>query len=470
MTWVTVDRHSSLPLIRQIYNQLRSRILEGILPPGTRLPSSRGMAAMLGVSRNVVIEAYDLLYAEGFTRGRHGSGTFIADGAAYSPPAASEAPEVEVVSMGYESPAGVINFKPGTPDLRHFPTRLWLRMLKDVYCRASGDLFAYGRPEGRPELRRAIRDYLVTQRGVVCHADQIVVTAGTTQAIGIAGSLLLGERCDVVLEDPITRDIQLIIQGEGGVIHPVEADDAGLMTDRLPEGISPSFIYVTPSHQFPLGGTMPIQRRIALLEYAERTGAYVIEDDYDSEFRFDGPPLNSLQSLSPERVVYIGTLSKTLCPALRTGYLILPPALIARGRSRKWHRDLHNETAGQLALAEFIRQGHYLRHTARMRRLYGLKRRVLEIGLREAFADRVRIMGSAAGLHLAARFPGITFDADLLAELEVAGIRVYPAEMHAVRPGRLTDTLIIGYGNLDDGLIREGVKILRKVLGLKRDG
>jgi GntR family transcriptional regulator/MocR family aminotransferase len=416
----------------------------------------------------VVIEAYDLLYAEGFTRGRHGSGTYIADGAAYSSPTHPEAPVVEVVSMGYESPAGVINFKPGTPDLRLFPTRLWLRMLKDVFSLADGDLFAYGQPEGRPELRQAIRDYLVSQRGVVCHPDQIVVTAGTTQAIGIAGSLLLGERRQVVLEDPITHDIQLIIRSEGGIIHPVEVDDAGLITDELPADVVPAFIYVTPSHQFPLGGTMPIQRRIALLEYAERTGAFVVEDDYDSEFRFDGPPLNSLQSLAPDRVVYIGTFSKTLCPALRTGYLVLPPALIARGRSRKWHCDLHNETASQLALACFVRQGHYLRHTARMRRLYGLKRRVLENGLREAFGDRARIIGSAAGLHLAARFPGVAFDAELLAELEVAGVRVYPAEMHAIRPGRLTDTLIIGYGNLDEGLIREGLGILRKVLERKR--
>jgi GntR family transcriptional regulator/MocR family aminotransferase len=422
------------------------------------------MAATLGVSRNVVIEAYDLLYAEGFTSGRHGSGTYIADGAVYSSPGTAEAPPVEVVSMGYESPAGVINFKPGTPDLRHFPTRLWLRILKDVYSRADGDLFAYGQPEGRIELRQAIRDYLVTQRGVVCHPDQIVVTAGTTQAIGIAGSLLLGERRHVALEDPITRDIQLIIQGEGGAIHPVEVDDAGLVTEELPGDVAPAFIYVTPSHQFPLGGTMPIQRRIGLLEYAERTGAYVVEDDYDSEFRFDGHPLNSLQSLAPQRVVYIGTFSKTLCPALRTGYLILPPSLITRGRSRKWHCDLHNETAGQLALAEFIRQGHYLRHTARMRRLYAQKRRVLENGLRKAFGDTVRIMGSAAGLHLAARFPGIAFDADLLTELEVAGVRVYPAEMHAIRSGRLTDTLIIGYGNLEERLICQGLEILRKVL------
>jgi GntR family transcriptional regulator/MocR family aminotransferase len=464
MSWITLDRQSSIPLIRQIYDQLRSRILGGSLRSGTRLPSSRELAARLHVSRNVVMEAYDLLYAEGFTCGRHGSGTYIAEGATYSPSPPSPSPALEGVSMGYDSPSGVINFKPGTPDLRQFPTRVWLRMLREVYARADEELLGYGRPEGRPELRKAIRDYLVSRRGVVCHPDQIVVTAGTTQAIGIACSLLLGESRHVVLEDPITRDIQLIIQREGGIIHPVGTDDAGLITDELPEGVMPAFIYVTPSHQFPLGGTLTIQRRIALLEYAERIGAPVIEDDYDSEFRFDGPPLNSLQSLAPERVIYIGTFSKTLFPALRTGYLILPQTLIDKGRGRKWLCDLHNETASQIALAEFINQGHYLRHTARMRRLYSRKRRLLEKCLEKAFSNGVRIIGSAAGLHLAAQFQGVVFDAGLLAELEDAGVRVYPAEMHAIQAGRCTDTLIIGYGNLDEGLIREGVEILRKVL------
>lgn len=192
------------------------------------------------------------------------------------------------------------------------PLRSWLQAVKAAYQHPVDDTMGYGEPEGRQELRLAIRDYVVGQRGVSCHPDQIIITAGTTQAIGIACHLLLGERRDVVLEDPITRDIQLIVRGEGGVIHPVTADDSGLVVDELPAEIKPAFIYVTPSHQFPLGGTLPIQRRIALLKYAERTGAYVVEDDYDSEFRFDGAPLSSLHGLASERVVYIGTFSKTL--------------------------------------------------------------------------------------------------------------------------------------------------------------
>lgn len=464
MFLIAIDKNGSTPLIRQIYGQIRAQILSGRLQPGSKLPSSRELASRLSVSRNVVMEAFDLLYAEGFTESRHGSGTYIAAEAAYpavTPPPVTAAPQV---SMGYESRAGVINFKPGTPDLSRFPLTIWLRMVRDAYASASEEAFGYGQPEGRMELRRAICDYVVDQRGVNCHPDQIVITAGTTQAIGIAATLLIGDRRDVVLEDPITRDIQLIIRSQGGTIHPVPVDGSGLVTDLLPISISPAFVYVTPSHQFPIGGTLPIQRRIALLNYAEQTGAFVIEDDYDSEFRFDGPPISSLHGLAPERVLYIGTFSKTLCPALRTGYLVLPPALAGRGRERKWLCDLHNETPTQLALAEFINRGHYLRHLARMKRLYGHKRHLLEDSLKSAFGSSVGIIGSPTGLHLAARFAGISFTPELLAKMDSAGVRVYPAEMHAINPGRWADTLVIGYGNLDEAEIRSGVGILRDVL------
>lgn len=464
MLLITLDRDSSTPLIRQIYSQLRSQALSGELKPGSRLPSSRELAEQLSVSRNVVLEAYDLLYAEGFTEARHGSGTYIAEQAVYPTAVSSPFSVLEQVSMGYESSPDVINFKPGTPDLRHFPLLIWQRMIREAYVGGLDDILGYGRPEGRMELRRAIREYVVNQRGVACHPEQIVITAGTTQAIGIAAGLLLGERRDVVLEDPITRDIRLILQGEGGVIHPVAVDGCGLITGDLPETLQPAFVYVTPSHQFPLGGVLPIQRRIALLQYAERSGAWLIEDDYDSEFRFDGPPVSSLHGLAPERVLYIGTFSKTLCPGLRIGYLILPPALIGQGRERKWLRDLHNETPTQLALARFISEGYYLRHLGRMRRLYGQKRQALEHALQSDFGREVAIIGGATGLHLAARFSGVSFSPELLRSMEAAGVRVYPAEMHAIRSGRLGDTLIMGYGNLEEEQIRRGVGIMRSVM------
>lgn len=464
MIHLALDRTSATPLTRQVYGGIRKQILSGILRADSRLPSSRELSGQLGISRNVVMEAFEMLYSEGFITARHGSGTFVASGATY--PAAPPAPVIsmQTVSMGYETPHGVINFKPGTPDLGEFPLRPWLHAMKAAYLHPVEDALGYGLPEGRSELRRAICDYVAGQRGVLCHPDQIIITAGTTQAIGIACHLLLGERLDVVLEDPITRDIQLIIMSQGGVIHPVAVDGQGLVVDDLPQDIAPAFVYVTPSHQFPLGGTLPIQRRITLLEYARQTGTFLIEDDYDSEFRFDGPPLASLHGLAPERVLYIGTFSKTLSPALRTGYLILPESLVVGGRGRKWHCDLHNETPTQLALAHFIANGGYTRHLARMKRLYARKRRVLERELYECFGERVKIMGSATGLHLAARFERIGFTAELINEIEKAGVRVYPAETHAIRPGRLDDTLLLGYGNLGEEQIIRGVRLLRRVI------
>lgn len=468
MLWLTLDKNSSAPMIRQVYSQIRQRILDGELPTGTRLPSSRDLAGRLGTSRNVVLEAYDLLYAEGFTESKTGSGTYIAPGTHYQTAPQSHEPKVESVSMGHGCQADVINFKSGTPDLRHFPARTWLSMLKRVYDKSPEEILAYGLPEGRMELREAICRYVVERRGVRCHPEQIVITAGTTQAIGLVCSLLLQGRKEVVLEDPITLDIQHIVAQHGGVIHPVPVDDCGMITEGLPQSFSPAFVYVTPSHQFPLGGTLPIQRRIDLLRYAATKKAFIVEDDYDSEFRFDGPPLSSLHGLCPDRVLYIGTFSKTLCPSLRAGYLILPPDLIAPARTLKWQSDLHNETASQLALAAFIDGGHYQRHLAKMKKLYRQRRETTVSALSEAFGSRVRILGSATGLHLCARFEGALFSDDRLADIEAEGARLYPASHHAIQPNQHRDTLVIGYGNLETDDIIRGIGILKKVMDAGR--
>lgn len=466
MIWIRVNKESRVPMIRQLYSQIRERILSGQLLSTTRLPSSRELAYQLDISRNVVLEAYDLLLAEGFLETKRGSGTYVAAGAAYSRTINIDPPVVEEVTMGYDSPKGVINFKAGTPNLSLFPQKLWLKMVRSVFETPMEDMLAYGHPEGRQELRQAICDYVVTQREVACHPDQIVITAGTTQAIGIVCHLLLGNRRDVVLEDPITHDIQLITKGHGAVLHPVDVDDEGIKTDELPEAVSPAFIYVTPSHQFPIGGTLPIQRRIDLLNYAERKKCYVVEDDYDSEFRFDGPPLSSLHGLSPDRVVYIGTFSKTLCPAIRIGYLVLPPELINLGRSCKWQSDLHNEVTSQLALAAFIRQGFYLRHVGKMRKHYLQRRKAIILALNKNFGDRVRVLGSATGLHLVARFRDCLFTSEFLTIVESAGARFYPVETHGVRPGRHRDELLVGYGNLSVADIHTGIEKLADNIGL----
>ena len=462
MSWFSVDKNSKTPMIRQLYSQIRESILSGRLKPQTQLPASRELANQLEISRNVVLEAYDLLYAEGFTETRRGSGTYIASGTMYKREERKKikTPEVAAVTMGYDSPKDVINFRAGTPDLSLFPRTLWLKMVKDVFTQPMEEILIYGHPEGRHELRKAICEYVVTQREVSCHPDQIVITAGTTQAISIACHLLLQKSKDVILEDPITRDIQEIVKTHGAIIHPVPVDNDGMDTGKLPRIAKPAFVYITPSHQFPVGSTLSIQRRIDLLNYAEKNNCYIIEDDYDSEFRFDGPPLSSVHGLCPEKVVYIGTFSKTLCPAIRIGYMVLPHELIDLGRSRKWLSDLHNEVSSQLALASFIQEGFYLRHVSKMRKHYLKKRRAVVSSLKTYLGNKMQLLGSATGLHLVVQFNNHTFTSDFFESVESSGARFYPVEMHAIQKGEHLGKIMIGYGNVSIGDIDKGIKIL----------
>ena len=466
MTGLTVDRGSDHSMMRQLYLQLREKILSGQLRAGFRLPSSRNLAGQLQISRNVVLEAYDLLGAEGFLVSKRGSGTFVADGATMDRIEPPHVPELQPVTMGYESRDGVINFRAGTPDLKAFPQKLWLRMLREVFETPMAEILAYGHPEGRRELREVISSYLLRNRELVCHPDQVVITGGTTQAIGLACRLLIKRSQDVILEDPITRDIQRIVLQYGAKITPVPVDSDGIRTNCLPDSLTPSCIYVTPSHQFPIGGTLPIQRRIELIQFATERDAYIIEDDYDSEFRFDGPVLSSLRSLCPDRVIYIGTFSKTLCPAIRIGYMVLPPDLIAKGRRHKWQSDLHNEVTSQLALARFMEQGHYIRHLARMRIHYRNRRKVLVESLQDCFGSNVQILGSATGLHLVAQFSNRSFTEEDFKKMEMIGARFYPVTHHAIESAfHHKGKLLIGYGNLSREEIRKGVRILADYLG-----
>jgi GntR family transcriptional regulator/MocR family aminotransferase len=464
VSFIAIDRGVPEPLTRQIYERMRGLILEGTLVSGSRMLSTRRLAAELRVSRTIVMDAFDQLLAEGFIEARAGSGTFVASGAAFSP---RELPDLGAVrTVGFRPfHADLIDFRSGLPDLARFPVRTWQKLSREVWGALTPLDLGYGQPEGRAELRAEIARYIAAYRGVRCRPEQIIITGGTTQAVGIVSRLLLrGGRTACILEDPVTSDIQRITSGLGGKIIPVRVDGQGMDVEALPAGARPGFIYVTPSHQFPLGMTMPIQRRARLLQYAHARGAFVVEDDYDSEFRYDSPPISSIQGLDPRQVVYIGTFSKTLCPALRIGYVVFPPELVNRGREVKWFTDLHNSSVEQIVLARFIAGGYVLRHLHAMKKAHRALREVLVAALGKNFHDAVEVLGNPAGLHLCARFPGVRFGARLLAEIEKAGVKVYPVEEHAIRKGRWADTLILGYGMLSAPRIREGIAALRRCL------
>ena len=464
MPFIQLDLKSKEPLTRQIYLRVRDLILSGSLPAGAAMGSTRRTAGELGVSRNIVMNAYDQLLAEGYLRARVGAGTFVAPEAAFR---RNPAPDIAIPRTAGFRPIRTdrIDFRSGLPELASFPIGAWQRISHAVWNGLTPLDLSYGQPEGRPELRSEIAGYIGAQRGVKCHPDQVLVTSGTTQAVGIVTRLLLRKsRTACILEDPITADIRRIMDGFGARIIPAPVDGQGLDTGRLPGTIEPSFIYVTPSHQFPIGGTMPIQRRIRLLEYARARGAFIVEDDYDSEFRYDSPPVSSIQGLDPGRVVYIGTFSKTLCPSIRIGYAVLPPELVSRGRELKWFSDLHSASVDQIVLARFIGEGYFLRYVHAMKKTYRSRRAILEKALRSRFGGAAEVLGSPAGLHLCARFPGVRFTGALVEKAEKAGVMIYPVEEHALRKGRWEDTLIFGYGMLQPQRIEEGIRILGRCL------
>ncbi|WP_238188490.1 PLP-dependent aminotransferase family protein [Paenibacillus sp. L3-i20] len=460
MLWMPIDRSLDMPLIRQVYSQIRSRILKGDLQYGEKLPSTRELSEWLKVSRNVVLEAYDQLLAEGFLVAERGSGTYVAEGTFLEQTRLTSPYQSHLLQADEKDKGDVINFRSGIPALDEFPRKTWSRLSQAVWQDVSSATLGYDMPEGRTELRLILSRYLMKTRGVECHPDQIVITSGATQALTLAAKLLLTQGDHVVIEDPITHDIQTIFTNAGAKLYPIPADEYGMQTALLPQHIQPQCVFLTPSHHFPLGGTLPIQRRIQLVNYVRETKGYLVEDDYDSEFRYEGPPVSSLQGLEPDRVLYIGSFSKILSPALRLGYLILPLQLIEQCRKVKWFSDLHTSSIDQLILARFIEQGYLEKHVAKMKKLYKSRREVLIQSLKELFGDRVTIIGFSTGLHLITEWNEVSFTDEKLAYIESCGVKVYPVEAHTLVKGRHTHRIIMGYGHLTDEQIREGVRRL----------
>jgi len=447
-----------------IFASIQDRILSGALLPSTRLSSVNQLAREWNVTRAVAADAVDQLLAEGYLEARPRNTLLVAGGALFKAEAAPDAvPPVagRFVPFRFD----LIDFRPGVPDLSQFPTKLWQRIAGDVWRRMLPLDLSYGRPEGRAELRREIARHLCSRRGVRCHPEQILITSGATQAMGLVSRLLLrGARQACILEDPGSVEARNIVAGIGARILPIPADEQGLVTDALPQRGKPAFIHVTPSHQFPLGGTMPVQRRVRLLSYARRHSTFVIEEDSDGDFRYDSPPLSSIQGLCPRRVFYIGTFSMTLFPSLRVGFVVVPPSMVAGMYDAKQRADIHTAAAEQLVLARFMGDGHFARHLARMKKVYQKSRKLLLDALNRHFHEEARILGSASGLHLCVRFPGIRFTPTLLNRIDLAGVGVYPVEDHAIRKGQWEDALVLGFGMLDPRRINTGIAILRRCL------
>jgi len=454
-----IDRTSDEPIRRQIYQQLRTQILNGTLRQGEALASTRQMASDLAVSRSTVVEAYDMLLAEGFLESRQGSQTVVANGIAM---------QVQEKPVELTRPANkreiLADFTTGRPDLSSFPRSQWNRLLQQAAQTLSAEDYGYTGPQGYAPLRAEIAAWLSRSRGIAVSAEDVFITAGATHALRILADLLCGTGGRVMLEDPCHKGLYDTLVAGNCAIVPISADDHGMRTDLLTGDECAQMIYVTPSHQFPLGGILPASRRAALIRYAREQGIYIVEDDYDSEFRYVGAPISPLVSMDAERVIYVGTFSKTMFPALRIGYAILPKELQSRWRYLRTHHDVQNPIFDQAALAMFLRSRAFDRHIRFMRARYARRRQMLVNVLNEEFGSACVICGDAAGLHLAVRIIGCEFRDEFQAFCREKGIIVKTMESHSIIKGEHMDHLVLGYGHLEEQQIVHGVHLLGEAI------
>jgi len=454
-----IDRSSVEPIRRQIYQQLRTQILNGTLRQGEALASTRQMANDLAVSRSTVVEAYDMLLAEGFLESRQGSQTVVANGIAM------QEQEKPVEQTKPENKREILaDFTTGRPDLSSFPRAQWNRLIQQAAQTLAVEDYGYTGPQGYAPLREEIAAWLSRSRGIAVSTEDVFITAGATHALRILADLLCGTGGRVMLEDPCHKGLyDTLIAGHCEIV-PVPADDHGMRTDLLTGEERAQMIYVTPSHQFPLGGILPASRRAALIRYAREQGIYIVEDDYDSEFRYVGAPISPLVSMDAERVIYVGTFSKTMFPALRIGYAILPKELQSRWRYLRTHHDVQNPIFDQAALAMFLCSRAFDRHIRTMRARYAKRRQTLVNVLNEEFSSAYVICGDAAGLHLAVQIKGFEFRDDFQAFCRERGIVVKTMESHSIVKGEHMDQLVLGYGHLEEQQISSGVRLLGEAI------
>jgi GntR family transcriptional regulator / MocR family aminotransferase len=428
---------------------LREFVRGGMLVAGTRLPSSRALADDLGVSRRLVVEAYEQLLAEGYLVSRPGAGTYVAATAGAPRPVAAKPAER---MLRYD-------FFPGAPDLSSFPRSLWLRTMREVLASTPPSAFAYPNVHGALELRGALTGYLRRVRGVVLEPDSILVCSGATQGLALLGRALARQGVGAIaVEDPSLPPHRAVLAYAGLQVRGVAVDEQGVAVSAIDAPV----VLTTPAHQCPTGVVLSPGRRAALVDWA-RAGGLVIEDDYDAEFRYDRAPLSALQGLAPDRVVYMGTVSKTLAPGLRLGWLVLPAWLVDPVVEAKLLDDLGSPTLEQLVLARLIDTAAYDRHLRKARRRNRDRRDALIAAVRRHLPG-ARVSGISAGLHVLVRLPRAIDAQGLLERAAEQSVGVYPLTLHTIEPARETDALVLGYAGLSEPAIEEGIRRLAHAL------
>jgi GntR family transcriptional regulator / MocR family aminotransferase len=430
---------------------LRAAVTDGRLSAGARLPATRVLAGQLGVSRGVVVEAYQRLGDEGLLAGRRGGGTTVL----------ATAPSPAPVAVEPAAPHAAIDLRPGVPDLSAFPRQAWLKAERMALARTPDAALGYGDPRGTLELRTALAQWLARSRGVRADPSTIVVVGGVAQGLALLAQVLTGRGIRTIgYEDPGSRGTRDQVQRWGLEPVPVPVDGAGLDVAAL-AGAGLETVLVTPAHQYPTGVVLAAARRRALLDWA-RSGGLVIEDDYDAEHRYDRAPVAALAALAPEHVAYVGSVSKTLAPALRLGWVVAPPAVRDELVMRKQWSDITSPALGQLALAELLASGAFEQHLRRVRARQRVRRDALLAALR-AHLPEARVHGVAAGLHLLVGLPEGIDDGVVAETALAAGVAVQPLSYHRLRPG--PPGLVVGYAAVTPDRLHEAVDVLVNAVG-----
>lgn len=474
-----VDRSSGVPIHRQVYQGFRRAILDGLLRPGQRVPSSRALALDLAVSRLPVLTAYDHLLHEGYLEGRVGSGTFVSSaipddllgfpdslGAAVGPGATRRVPAPPPPAT---APSGLGPFRMSLPALDRFPRAVWDRLVARHTRALTPREMAYGDPAGRVPLRAAIAEHLRAARAVRCEADQVLIVSGSQAALRLATAVLLSRGDRVAVEEPGYPGARAALGAGGAELVSVPVDEEGMNVDSLRRrGRRVRAAYVTPSHQYPLGTSMTAARRFALLDWAFRREAWVLEDDYDSEYRYVSRPLGALQGMDAhERVIYMGSFSKVLFPALRVGYVVAPPSLWQRFVDAREAFDLFPPSLYQLVLAEFLREGHFARHLRRMRGVYLERRDALLTGLARHCGAGLTVHNADAGLHVAVLLSAGLDDGGVVQHMAERGLTA--TALSTCYAGTVRrNGLLLGFGGSTPRRLFEATRVLGEVLRGRR--
>jgi GntR family transcriptional regulator/MocR family aminotransferase len=486
--FIMLDDQNATPLYRQIYDAICRSILGGEFDRGMQLPATRQLAKQLGVSRMTVVNAYEQLLAEGYIVGKPGAGTYVArtlpekmlrvDSSRLLRRRESTRPRNQILSrrgkwlastsvtaLRVQADNNHQAFQNGLPALDEFPFKVWSQLASRRLRNPPRELLGYGDPAGYGPLREVIAAHLKSTRGVQCDSDQVIIVAGAQQALDLISRILLNPDDRVWLEDPCYPGARNALLAAGAKVVPVPLDDEGFdLAAALKRRKNVRLVYVTPSHQFPLGVTMSLSRRLALLEWAKKSDAWIIEDDYNSEFRYAGRPLPSLQGLDSDgSVIYIGTFSKTIFPSLRLGCIVVPRSLVDAFVAARALIDRHSPSIDQAILADFIEEGHFARHVRRMRSLYAARQGLLIAAARRELAGLLELRPAAAGMHVIGWLPKGVSDKVASEKAALYGVEAAPLSAYSLAP-LPRDGLALGYTTVNARQIKDGIRRLAQAL------